>query len=347
MAVVCPACGTENRDGARFCKGCGGRLTSGSTLRAEAAHVSEWPATEPAPLETGKLPASPLERGIPAPIQPTTPAVPLEDERTVIVNPAARSKQQPEDVTLLKPSMAESTLFPASAPSSLSSSLPFVPPGPPRSTFVPADDAVARRHPEALLTLPEPKSSSGAGIGVIVLLAAIVAGAGWYWFSGRGPATEVLSAGVPAAGAPAATGAVEPALAAETTTAVASPAASAPASVAPTAQPALGTSETRAAPARSGVATASAKAQKAQAPAPVVATAAPVTAAPTPVPAPEPPLPPPAAPQAECAGRNFIAMAQCMVNQCAKAEFKSHPQCDAVRKQQRIDEEKRNPSMAN
>ncbi|WP_409051337.1 hypothetical protein [Variovorax sp. GrIS 2.14] len=78
-----------------------------------------------------------------------------------------------------------------------------------------------------------------------------------------------------------------------------------------------------------------------------MAAAAPVTAAPTPVPAPEPPPPPPAAPQTECAGRNFIAMAQCMVNQCAKAEFKSHPQCDAVRKQQRIDEEKRNPSMAN
>ncbi|MDB5826469.1 MAG: hypothetical protein JWQ73_689, partial [Variovorax sp.] len=33
--------------------------------------------------------------------------------------------------------------------------------------------------------------------------------------------------------------------------------------------------------------------------------------------------------------------------QCAKAEFRSHPQCDAVRKQQRIDEEKRNPSLIN
>ncbi|MBC7392898.1 MAG: hypothetical protein H7340_06150 [Variovorax sp.] len=309
--------------------------------------MNEWPATEPAPLEKGKLPASPLERGNPAPIRPTTPAVPFEDERTVIVNPAARSKHQPEDVTLLEPSIAESTLFPASSPSSLSSSLPSLQPGPPRSTFVAADDAVSRRHPEAPLTLPEPKSSSGAGIGVIVLLAAIVAGAGWYWFSGWGPATEVLSVGVPAAGKPAATGAVEPAPAAEITTAVASPAASATASVASTAQPALGTSETRAAPARTAVATASAKAKKAQAPAPVVAAAAPVTAAPTPVPAPEPPPQPPAAPQAECAGRNFIAMAQCMVNQCAKAEFKSHPQCDAVRKQQRIDEEKRNPSMAN
>ncbi|RYF40793.1 MAG: zinc-ribbon domain-containing protein, partial [Comamonadaceae bacterium] len=24
--MVCPACNTENRDGARFCKGCGGKL---------------------------------------------------------------------------------------------------------------------------------------------------------------------------------------------------------------------------------------------------------------------------------------------------------------------------------
>ncbi|RYZ02893.1 MAG: hypothetical protein EOO24_14095 [Comamonadaceae bacterium] len=74
------------------------------------------------------------------------------------------------------------------------------------------------------------------------------------------------------------------------------------------------------------------------APAPVAA-AAPAPA--PPAPAPEPP-PPPAAPQTGCAGRNFIAMAQCMAAQCLKAEFKAHAQCEAVRKQQRIEEERRN-----
>jgi hypothetical protein len=35
-------------------------------------------------------------------------------------------------------------------------------------------------------------------------------------------------------------------------------------------------------------------------------------------------------------------MAQCMAAQCIKAEFKAHPQCEAVRKQQRLEEERRN-----
>jgi len=66
-------------------------------------------------------------------------------------------------------------------------------------------------------------------------------------------------------------------------------------------------------------------------------------------PSPPPPAPEPrrvASPQEACAGRNFIARAQCMADQCARAEVASHPQCESVRRQQRIDEEKRNPTMA-
>ena len=64
-------------------------------------------------------------------------------------------------------------------------------------------------------------------------------------------------------------------------------------------------------------------------------------------PEPEPSEPPPPIdPDQACATRRFIATAQCMAAQCAKPESSAHAQCDAVRKQQRIDEEKRNPSNA-
>lgn len=355
MAVVCPACGIENRDGARFCKGCGGKLTLHSPLRAQVAQAGEWPATEPAPLGRGRS----------APMRPTSPALPFEDERTVIVSSAGRSNRLLEEVTLLKPSMTGSSQRSDSAPSSLSFSQQSVPPGQPPAAFVAAEDSVPRRHPEAPPTLPAPKSLGGRGISVVVLLAVLVASAGWYWFAGRGPASELLSAGVPAVGTPVATRAVAPAPvppsttpptsiatpalpipASETAIATASVAAPAPSPGKSTVPPLLGTSEMRAAPARSTAQAAPAKPKKPEAPASMAIAAASVAAPAQPLSAPELP-PPPAAPQAECAGRNFIAMAQCMVNQCAKAEFKSHPQCDAVRKQQRIDEEKRNPSMAN
>jgi hypothetical protein len=64
--------------------------------------------------------------------------------------------------------------------------------------------------------------------------------------------------------------------------------------------------------------------------------------------APQPAAPAaPAEPQALCGDRNFIAKAQCMATQCLKPEFKAHAQCDAVRRQQRLEEEKRNPTLVN
>jgi hypothetical protein len=48
-----------------------------------------------------------------------------------------------------------------------------------------------------------------------------------------------------------------------------------------------------------------------------------------------------------CGDRNFIAKAQCMATQCLRPEFKAHAQCEAVRRQQRIEEEKRNPTLVN
>ncbi len=74
---------------------------------------------------------------------------------------------------------------------------------------------------------------------------------------------------------------------------------------------------------------------------------APEPAAPVAAPAPPPAPAAPAEPQAMCGDRNFIAKAQCMAAQCLKPEFKAHAQCEAVRRQQRLEEEKRNPSLIN
>ncbi|MDM0035823.1 hypothetical protein QTI33_27065 [Variovorax sp. J22P271] len=49
------------------------------------------------------------------------------------------------------------------------------------------------------------------------------------------------------------------------------------------------------------------------------------------------------APQAACAGLGFIAEARCMAAQCLKPLFAQHPQCDEVRRRQRLEEAKRNP----
>ena len=78
---------------------------------------------------------------------------------------------------------------------------------------------------------------------------------------------------------------------------------------------------------------------------------APAPVAALPAAAPEEPAPPPLAtppsPQSQCAGLNFFARAQCLAAQCAKPELKSDAQCEAVRRQQRIEEERRNPTLLN
>lgn len=52
-------------------------------------------------------------------------------------------------------------------------------------------------------------------------------------------------------------------------------------------------------------------------------------------------------PGAQCTGLGFFAASRCMASQCAKAEHSAHTACAAVRQQQRLMEEKRNPTMAN
>ncbi|MBT2323747.1 hypothetical protein J7E62_15475 [Variovorax paradoxus] len=49
------------------------------------------------------------------------------------------------------------------------------------------------------------------------------------------------------------------------------------------------------------------------------------------------------APDAACTNMNLISQARCMAAQCLKPEFKAHPQCETVRRQQQLEEQKRNP----
>jgi hypothetical protein len=52
-------------------------------------------------------------------------------------------------------------------------------------------------------------------------------------------------------------------------------------------------------------------------------------------------------PAGACSGLTFFAAARCMAAQCLKPAFKPHAQCDAVRKQQRVEADKRGPILAN
>jgi len=52
-------------------------------------------------------------------------------------------------------------------------------------------------------------------------------------------------------------------------------------------------------------------------------------------------------PEKQCAGLGFFAAAHCMAAQCATPAHGSHPKCEAVRRQQRLMEDKRNPTLAN
>ncbi|MDM0121527.1 hypothetical protein [Variovorax arabinosiphilus] len=288
MALLCVACRTENRDAAKFCKGCGGKLVSlppRSAAEAEALDDA-WGATVVASLDDGRAP--PPRAGS---------------------QPAAR----------------------ASRPSALRSA-----------------SAEPSSRPHLLDVAPRPRDRSVFWV-LLAAAAIVVATGGLYVYRGlhRRPVPVVVQ---PQAQDPTAVPVSAPASAPEpvvlpvsapvspaealpvekTAAAAPAPMASSPAVAGPSAVPAT----------RKPRKAASVSAPPAAAP-PVAA--APAAAAPSTVPV-DPP--PPADPAQACAGRNFIATAQCLVVQCAKPEFSTHARCDAVRKQQRIDEEKRNPTNA-
>lgn len=288
MALLCVACHTENRDAAKFCKGCGGKLVSlppRSAAEAEALDDA-WGATVVASLDDGRA-------------------------------PPPRARSQPAR---------------ASRPSALH-----------------AASAEPSSRPHLLDRAPPPRDRSVFWV-LLAAAAIVVATGGLYVYRGlhRKPAPAVVQ---PQAQEPTAVPASVPATAAEPAVlpvaAPATPADALPAeAAAPTAPVPTASSPAVAA---ASVVPAARKPRKV-APASVPPAAPPPLAA-----APAEPVAPsaapaeapaPADPGQACAGRNFIAAAQCLVVQCAKPEFSAHARCDAVRRQQRIDEEKRNPTNA-
>jgi hypothetical protein len=62
MGVECTSCGANNREGARFCRGCGHRLTPAPApvaVDTRAAATEGWPITEPTPLPEKQRTSSP------------------------------------------------------------------------------------------------------------------------------------------------------------------------------------------------------------------------------------------------------------------------------------------------
>ncbi len=274
MSVVCGSCRTENRDGAKFCKGCGQRLVSAAALKLASGVSpvirSDWPDTDRMPLRTAAPPV-PASRHLPAP-------------------PAAPAKNRTADR----------------------------------------------------------KSGPGmAGVVGLLLAVALAGGAGWYAYSKRtvaaAPARQslpVVAASpvpVPPAAAPVAsqTPAVETAV----------PAPAPPEEpVAPLPAPAPPP------PADVAKPVAAAAVRKPRKPLPAAPVVVPQPAAVTPPSLPPPPVEvaaAPASPATACAGQGFFARARCMAAQCARDDLRSHDQCDAVRRQQKVDEERRNPSLLN
>ncbi len=303
MTVLCPACSTENREGARFCKGCGGKLAGALT---SPAVQDDWATTAPAPLREAST--------SPGLFDPSVSASGA-GEKTVIGAAGGRAPQP-------LPRRPELPAAPHRAPPQARASIGPTAPTP-----------------------RKPVAANGSWLGMAGLVAALIvaAGGGWYVYTGRTGATGAVVAPIAAfhstpmaLPAPAtATVLAPPALVPATETIAAAPLPTPPA-----AEPAPKVVPPAARPAAPPAA-AAAKPRKV-APPPVVpvavAPAPPVVPAPAPAPEPAPPV----APQAGCAGRNFIAMAQCMAAQCLKSEFMAHPQCEAVRQQQRREDERRN-----
>ncbi|MCR6478951.1 zinc ribbon domain-containing protein [Variovorax sp. ZS18.2.2] len=312
MASICPVCSTENRESANFCKSCG------TTLSATASRIPpppspdgqadrEWATTAPAQLRAPTIPAPLFDLPEPAP-----------SSRSFFGRAPAAAPGD-ERTVILAPGQPAASASSSGERSERKRSRVKVP-----------------RTPEP----PEPplrRRGLALWLGLLVVAVVMVV-AGWYGYGSRKTAEPVeipppVAAPAPAPAPAAAPPVVEPPPA-ESVAPLETPAVEAPAADAAPAAP-VAAPKPAAKPLRKQ-ATATVQPAAPEAPAPAAA-AAPQPAAPA----------APAEPQALCGDRNFVAKAQCMAAQCLKPEFKAHAQCEAVRRQQRIDEEKRNPTLIN
>ncbi|WP_418123518.1 zinc ribbon domain-containing protein [Variovorax sp. 160MFSha2.1] len=328
MASICPVCSTENRDGANFCRNCGIKLSAaGDRIPPPPTPEREWATTAPAQLRAPTIPA-PLEELPPAP----SPARQSFFSRSPASAP--RHDDDEQTVFMLHDDGSPRVPAPPATPQGLESS------------WAPSPERVktprVRIRKPAPVDRPPRKRAILLWVGLLAVAVAMIV-AGWSGYGTRKTAPAVEETAPPAvAPAPAAAApAVEP-----PPSPPSPPPAEPPATDAQPAEQAAPSPAAEAAPAVSPPPKPAKQARKqpaaAAAPQPAAETAAPVAA---------PALPPaPAAaaePAAMCGDRNFIARAQCMAAQCLKPEYKAHAQCEAVRRQQRIEEEKRNPTLIN
>jgi hypothetical protein len=318
MALICPVCSTENRDGANFCRSCGVELSAaGDRIPPPPSPEREWATTAPAQLRAPTIPA-PL-------FDPDEP--PPERSSFFSRTPAARQNDEHAQTVLMvhDDGLPRSPAPPAASPGleSTWASKPEMKKR--RRTKVRQSSVPADRPPRKRVIL--------LWFGLLVVAMAMIV-AGWYGYGTR-KAPAAGEEAVPAVEAPAVPP-LPPPTESSPPVAPAAPADSQPV------EPAETPPAAEAAPAPKPVA----KPRK-QATAAVQPPNAPEPAAPVAAPAPPPAPAAPAEPQAMCGDRNFVAKAQCMAAQCLKPEFKAHAQCEAVRRQQRLEEEKRNPSLIN
>nr|WP_307703674.1 hypothetical protein [Variovorax paradoxus] len=273
----------------------------------------EWAATAPAQLRAPTIPGGLFDGSLPIASQAAyMHAGSLADEKTVIVGTGGSKR----------------------------------PPSPPREPR--AKKASRPRTPRpAGAEVRKPPRLRGILLWLVLLaVGLLMIAAGWYGYGTDKPSAQ---AKVTAPAAPAGPAIAPPAL--TEASGAAAPAPEHPPAEPPAAEPTL----VAPAPAASAAAAspkplsaaAAAKSRKAAAAAPPQPGAPEAAPAVAPAPAPTPAAAGPADPQSICGDRNFIAKAQCMAAQCLKPEFKTHAQCEAVRRQQRIEEEKRNPTLVN
>ena len=330
MASICPVCSTENRDGANFCRNCGIKLSAaGDRIPPPPTPEREWATTAPAQLRAPTIPA-PLEELLPAP----SPARQSFFSRSPASAP--RHDDDEQTVFMLHDDGSPRVPAPPATPQGLESS------------WAPSPERV--KKPRVRIRKPAPvdrpprKRAILLWVGLLAVAVAMIV-AGWSGYGTRKTAPAVEETAPPAA-APA--------------PAAAAPAVESPPPPSPPSPPPAEPAATDAQPAEQAAPSPAAEAAPAAPPPPKpakqarkqpAAAAAPQPAAETaaPVAAPAPPPAPAAAaePAAMCGDRNFIARAQCMAAQCLKPEYKAHAQCEAVRRQQRIEEEKRNPTLIN
>ncbi|RYF76488.1 MAG: zinc ribbon domain-containing protein [Comamonadaceae bacterium] len=347
MVLVCPACGTENRAVAKFCIECIGVLPTGFATtdisprldvppvpsrdaRASSPPVPPRAITQPTPV-AASVRRAPTERlgssgtaldsdGAPVPIPPE-----IESRRGLWVSVAAFAIALCVGAAGWMIAGAGGWYIYSSANTGGGAATPATIPVVEGLVAAPAASA-ASMSVAASRPLPGASAAMAATAAALVPIEAAAPPTGAP--NGGSAAAPAGSAGAVAGAAPSAAGAGQQRTPANAPAAQGSGSSATATAQAPAAIPA---------PTASGSRRAAPKARPAVAP-----DARPEAAAPA-----RPGAVASGAPSAQCAGLGFFATSRCMAAQCLVANFRAHPECEAVRQQQRLMEEKRNPANFN